>query len=346
MIEHLPKAWLSRGPLPCLLWPLSLLYRMLVGTQTWLYRHGWLPVERLAVPVIVVGNVMAGGAGKTPLVMALVKHLQSRGWRPGVISRGYGRSSRACLSVRPGMNAAECGDEPLLIQQATGVPVFVAASRVQAAQALLQAHPTVNLIIADDGLQHHRLGRDVNIAVFDERGLGNGWLLPAGPLREPWPRTSRGDTDPVRPIDLIVCSAEIPGLNGFVCRRRLADHARTADGNPIALSELQGQRLQALAGIAKPSQFFDMLRQRGLVLERATGFADHHAFTAADLPQDTAVTVLMTEKDAVKLMPLAEKLPQGARLLVVPLELEPDRDFLREIESRLNARQPATHPIP
>lgn len=319
---------------------------MLVGTQTWLYRRGWLATERLPVPVIVVGNVVAGGAGKTPLVMALVKHLQGHGWRPGVISRGYGRSSKACLAVQADMNAAECGDEPLLIRRATGVPVFVAATRVDAGRALLQAHPMVNLIIADDGLQHHRLERDVNIAVFDERGLGNGWLVPAGPLREPWPRTSRGDTDPVRPIDLIVRSAEVPDLNGFVCRRRLADQARAADGSPVALTDLRGQRLQALAGIAKPAQFFDMLRQRGLILERTTGFADHHAFSAADLPQDTAVTVLMTEKDAVKLMPLAARLPQGPRLLAVPLELEPDPNLWRELESRLKARQQATHPIP
>jgi tetraacyldisaccharide 4'-kinase len=346
MIERLPGAWLSRGLLPRLLWPLSGLYRAMAGTQTWLYRHGWLAIERLPVPVIVVGNVVAGGAGKTPLVMALVKHLQDRGWRPGVISRGYGRSSTACLSVQANGSAADCGDEPLLIRQTTGAPVFVAASRVDAARALLQAHPEVDLIVADDGLQHHRLGRDVNIAVFDERGLGNGWLLPAGPLREPWPRTSRGDTDPVRPIDLIVQSADSPGLGGFVCQRRLAKRTRAADGSTVALSDLQGQRLHALAGIAKPSQFFDMLRQAGLTLERTTGFADHHAFSAADLPQDPEVTVLVTEKDAVKLMPLAESLPQGPRLLAVPLELEPDQGLLRELESRLNAQKRAAHPIP
>jgi tetraacyldisaccharide 4'-kinase len=346
MIKHLPTAWLSRGVLTRLLWPLSWLYRLLAGTQTCLYRRGHLAVDRLPVPVIVVGNVLAGGAGKTPLVMALVKHLQGRGWRPGVISRGYGRSSTACLSVQTHMSAADCGDEPLLIRQTTGAPVFVAASRVDAARALLRDHPEVDLIVADDGLQHHRLGRDVNIAVFDERGLGNGWLLPAGPLREPWPRTSRGDTDPVRPIDLIVRSADSPGLGGFVCQRQLAKQARAADGSTIALSELRGQRLHALAGIAKPEQFFFMLRQQGLTLERTTGFADHHAFSAADLPQDTAVTVLMTEKDAVKLMPLANRLPQGPRLLAVPLELEPDPDLLRELESRLPGRNQAAHPIP
>jgi tetraacyldisaccharide 4'-kinase len=346
MIERLPRAWLSRGLLPRLLWPLSWLYRAMAGSQTWLYRHGWLAIERLPVPVVVVGNVVAGGAGKTPLVMALVKHLQDRGWRPGVISRGHGRRSKACLSVEANMNAADCGDEPLLIRQNTGVPVFVAASRVDAARALLQAHPMINLIIADDGLQHHRLWRDINLAVFDERGLGNGWLLPAGPLREPWPRASCADAGPVRPIDLIVRSADSPGLGGFVCRRQLAKHARAADGSAIALSELQGQRLHALAGIAKPSQFFDMLRQEGLILENTTGFADHHAFSAADLPQDPEVTVLVTEKDAVKLMPLASSQPHGPRLLAVGLELEPDPNFLRELESRLNAQDRAAHPIP
>lgn len=346
MIERLPKAWLTRGLLPHLLWPLSWLYRAIAVAHTWLYRHRWLAVERLPVPIIVVGNVVAGGAGKTPLVMALVKHLRDRGWQPGVISRGHGRISQDCLAVEADMSAADCGDEPLLIRQATGVPVFVAASRVAAARALLRKHPRVDLIIADDGLQHHRLGRDINIAVFDERGLGNGWLLPAGLLRESWPRRSHGKSDPIRPIDLIVRNADAPGIDGYVCRRRLASKAKTADGTNVALSELQGRRLHALAGIAKPEQFFSMLRQQGLILEQATGFADHHAFSAADLPQDTDITLLMTEKDAVKIMPLVDRQGRGPRMLAVPLELEPDPGFLIELEARLNTRHRTGHPIP
>ena len=154
MSGWLMQTWLGRGALARLLWPLSQLYRAAEASRRALYRLGWLRVERLPVPVIVVGNVVAGGAGKTPLVMAVVAHLQARGWQPGVISRGHGRRGGACLEVLPGLDAAQCGDEPLLMARRTAAPVFVAAQRVQAARALLSAHPQVDILVADDGLQH------------------------------------------------------------------------------------------------------------------------------------------------------------------------------------------------
>lgn len=350
MSRRLPQAWLERGLLARLLWPLSQLYRAAEASRRALYRLGWLRVERLPVPVIVVGNVVAGGAGKTPLVMAVVAHLQARGWQPGVISRGHGRSGSACLEVLPTLNAAQCGDEPLLIAQRTSAPVFVAARRVQAARALLNAHPGVDIIVADDGLQHHALRRDLNIAVFDERGTGNGWLLPAGALREPWPRQRPVDVhDPVAAIDLVVHTSEPAPKGALLCRRRLADHAEAADGSRRPLAQLRGQALQAWAGVAKPEQFFSMLRQAGLTLSHTRSWPDHHAYTAGDLQGLDGQTVLITEKDAVKLMPLAAAMgqpggPPGPSLLAVPLLVEPEAAFFDALDARLRAWR--AHPLP
>ena len=343
MLEGLPQQWLRRGPISRLLLPLSWIYWALHTARLWLYRQGWLRMESLPVPVIVVGNLVAGGAGKTPLVMALVHHLRQSGWQPGVVSRGHGRRSRDCREVLQDSSADDCGDEPLLIRQRCGVPVYVAASRAQAGRALLQAHPTVNLIICDDGLQHHSLARQLNIAVFDERGLGNGDLLPAGPLREPWPRHHR-QGDKLRGIDLIASYGAPASLGGYGCTRRLATSTRAADGSVVALSSLQGARLQAWAGIAKPAQFFEMLRERGLQLESTRAWPDHYNYTEADLPDDPDLTLLVTDKDAVKLMPLNR--PQGPRLLAVGLEIEPEAAFFEALASAMLSWRQAAHPIP
>ena len=186
----LQRSWRRRGALAWTLWPLSRLYALLVALRRTLYRTGLLRSHHPGRPVIVVGNVIAGGAGKTPVVIATVQHLQASGWRPGVISRGYGRSTRDCREVLPSSLPSEVGDEPLLIAQACGAPVMVAAQRSQAAQAMLAAHADVDVIVCDDGLQHWALARDIEICVFNDQGVGNGFLLPAGPLREPWPRQS------------------------------------------------------------------------------------------------------------------------------------------------------------
>jgi tetraacyldisaccharide 4'-kinase len=306
MSGRLMQAWLGRGALARLLWPLSQLYRAAEASRRALYRLGWLRVERLPVPVIVVGNVVAGGAGKTPLVMAVVAHLQARGWQPGVISRGHGRRGSACLEVLPGLDAAQCGDEPLLMARRTTAPVFVAAQRVQAARALLSAHPQVDILVADDGLQHHGLGRDLNIA----------------------------------PIDLVVHTSERAPEGALLCRRRLADYAEAADGSRQPLAQLRGQPLQAWAGIAKPEQFFGMLRQAGLSLAQTRSWPDHHAYTAGDLQALSGQTALVTEKDAVKLMPLAATFEPadgspGPKLLAVPLLVEPEVAFFEALDARL-----------
>ncbi|WP_341920028.1 tetraacyldisaccharide 4'-kinase [Polaromonas sp. YR568] len=324
--------------LACLLWPLSRLYGLLAELRRLAFRTGYFRSERLPVPVVVVGNVVAGGAGKTPAVIALVQHLQARGLQVGVVSRGYGRTSAHCLEVLPGTPIDESGDEPALIRRATGAPVFVASRRAEAARALLAAHRATQVIVCDDGLQHYALQRDVEIAVFDERGIGNGWLLPAGPLREPWPeRLQRGVRAGGRGIDLVLHTGALPAFDGFRSTRRLADHALRADGSRVALEALASQPLLALAGIAKPEAFFAMLRARGLVLAETRALPDHYTFDSYPRPQDKGYTVICTEKDAVKLF------PRQADVLAVPLEFSPEAAFFTALDALL---APLLSPLP
>ncbi|MDD2923892.1 tetraacyldisaccharide 4'-kinase [Rhodoferax sp.] len=327
-------AWTRRGLLAWLLWPVSLLYRLLLGVRRLAYRTGLFKTSRLPVPVVVVvvGNVVAGGAGKTPVVMALVAHWQQRGIRVGVISRGYGRSTRGCLEVTRDCAAQAVGDEPALIHQRTGAPVFVAERRIEAAQALLARHPDTQLIISDDGLQHLPLQRDLEIGVFDDRGIGNGFVLPAGPLREPWPR----------PLDLVLHTGRHPAFDGFQAQRQLADHAVRADGSRVALEELTrpgAPPLLALAAIAQPEAFFAMLRERGLTLADTLALPDHYDFYSYSGNQYPGYTLICTEKDAVKLWPLR---PDA---LAVPLQLGLPAAFWAALDGRLARLLPTPEPL-
>lgn len=326
MQQALQRAWLRRSPLARLLYPLSLLY----GALAALHRAFALRRrERLPVPVIVVGNVVAGGAGKTPVVLALLRHLRERGISAGVVSRGYGRSTSDCIEAQTDDPAARVGDEPLLLKAKTGVPVFVARQRIEAGRALLRAYPKTQVIMSDDGLQHHALARDVEICVFDGRGVGNGWLLPAGPLREPWPR----------PVDLVLTHGAAPGIQGHAMRRALSAQAVRADGTQQPLAALRGQRLLAMAGIANPEAFFGMLRGAGLVLGEARALPDHHDFAdAADLPADA--TLVCTEKDAVKLWRVR---PDA---WAVPLEVTIPGAFWERFDRLLDARLSSPHGSP
>jgi tetraacyldisaccharide 4'-kinase len=292
MRQALQSAWLRRGGLAWLLWPLSLIFRALVAMRRRLYRSGRLKSQRLPVPVIVVGNVVAGGAGKTPVLLALLEHLAARGLRAGVISRGYGRSSRDCHEVTAGSQPEQVGDEPLLIQRAAAVPVVVAGRRIDAGRALLAAHPEVQVIVCDDGLQHLALRRDIELCVFDARGVGNGWLQPAGPLREPWPR----------PVDFVLAPPDFAPLHqGYSVERELAPWVCNSGGERVELASLRSRPLLAVAGIANPSGFFGMLRAQGLTLECTFALPDHYDFGGAPLPLDPSASVVCTEKDAVKL---------------------------------------------
>ncbi|MEO7160772.1 MAG: tetraacyldisaccharide 4'-kinase [Polaromonas sp.] len=338
MKQVLLKAWRTRGWLACLLWPVAQIHGLLVRLRRALYRRGMLASERFSVPVIVVGNVVAGGAGKTPLVMALVRHLQAQGLQVGVISRGYGRLGHESLEVRPETPIDKSGDEPALIRKSTGAPVFVANRRTEALRDLLEAYPATAVVVCDDGLQHYALQRDIEIAVFDDRGVGNGWLLPAGPLREPWPeRLHQG-------VNLVLHTGQKPVFEGFTSRRQLADHALAADGSQIELTALQHQPLMALAGIASPEVFFDMLRARGLTLEKTLALPDHHDFGDDDLNALTGQTVLCTEKDAVKLFALPTH--SRLKLLSVTLEFSPEPAFFSALDALLAAlisQLPSSH---
>lgn len=321
MRAALQRAWLRRGPLAWALLPVSVLFAAIAALRRALYRRGLLAGRRMPVPVIVVGNVVAGGAGKTPVVIALLEHLQARGLRAGLISRGYGRRDTACREVLPQSDAAVAGDEPLLVKQRTGVPTFVAPSRAEAADALLAAHPQVQVLVSDDGLQHLALQRDVEICVFDERGVGNGWLLPAGPMREPWPRA----------VDLVLRPVTCAGIAGHALQRTLAARAVRADGTRVELAQLRGQPLHAVAGIAKPDAFFRMLGEAGLQLVARHALPDHHDFGGdAGLPPDA--TVVCTEKDAVKLWRLR---PDS---WAVPLQLDIEPAFWIAFDRLLDAK--------
>jgi tetraacyldisaccharide 4'-kinase len=321
------RTWRTRGLAAWLLWPLSLIFRALTQARRALYDEGILSSQSVRVPVVVVGNVVAGGAGKTPVVIALVEHLQQRGLQVGVVSRGYGRRSAGCTEVRIDSPATEVGDEPALIKHRTGAAVFVASRRFEAAQALLRHYPQTQVIVADDGLQHLALRRDIEVCVFDDRGIGNGLLLPAGPLREPWPRA----------VDFVLHSGTRPAFAGHAARRELAGHAQRADGSRLALADLRGHPVAALAGIAQPNEFFAMLRAQGLVLASATALPDHYDYR--DLPAEiTAPEVLVcTEKDAVKLW------ARHPRAWAVPLVVTLEPAFLAALDAKLEAQLSLTH---
>ena len=316
----LPRAWLHRGLLARLLWPFSLLYRAIAALRSLAYRRGWKTSHGVGVPVVVVGNVIAGGAGKTPVVMAVVRHLQARGLAVGVVSRGYGRRTQDGREVHADSDPRDVGDEPLLVHRTTGAPVVVDRDRVAAARRLLAAHPELRVIVSDDGLQHLALRREVEICVFDDRGVGNGWLLPAGPLREPWPRA----------CDIVLHTGEHPAFAGFTARRALADHAVGQDGRQVPLAELACERnVIALAGIAQPQRFFDMLRARGVVPAQCIALPDHYDFDSWSRPSGGPYRLICTEKDAAKLWQLA---PDA---LAVPLVFAPEPAFFAALDARL-----------
>jgi tetraacyldisaccharide 4'-kinase len=314
-----------------LLQPLAWLYRGALALRGLAFALGLRRVQRAPVPVVVVGNLVAGGAGKTPTVIALVQALQAAGHRPGVISRGHGRHDAAVREVRADSAPAEVGDEPLLIRRRTAVPTWVGARRIDAARGLCAAHPGVDLIVADDGLQHRALARDVQLVVFDERGTGNGRLLPAGPLREPMPRHV-----PVNTHVLYNAAAASTAWDGPCAERRLAGAVRLRDWwsgaapAPEALAALRGRPLVAAAGMAAPQRFFAMLEAAGLAIAPLP-LPDHYPFDARPWPAD-ATDVLLTEKDAVKLPPQADARP---RLWVVGLDFRLPDGFVAALRDNL-----------
>ncbi len=300
--SRLQAAWLHRGGLACVLLPLAVLYGAVTRLRAALYRLGIKRSHRLPVPVIVVGNLVAGGAGKTPTTIALVSDLRRRGWQPGIISRGYGRLDRQTRLVDRHTPAQLAGDEPLLMHLRTGAPVAVGADRIAAATTLLQAQPSIDVLISDDGLQHLRLTRDAQVIVFDERGAGNGWLLPSGPLRERLPAKV-----PQRSVVLYNAASPSTPLPGHLASRSLGGVVELKawwagePGRLEAMQALRGRSLVAVAGLAHPQRFFNMLRDAGLSIDELA-LPDHHDYAALPWPTGAA-DVVVTEKDAVKLDP-------------------------------------------
>jgi tetraacyldisaccharide 4'-kinase len=312
----LERHWQHRTPLSYALYPLSLVFRVLAAIRRSAYALGILRSHRVGVPVLIVGNITVGGTGKTPLVLWLAAFLQRHGMHPGIVSRGYGGGADAPLEVTPAIGTSTAGDEPVLLAARSGCPVWIGRDRVAAARALIKAHPECDVIIADDGLQHYRLARDVEIAVVDgARGLGNGYTLPAGPLREPRARLAS--------VDAVVINASAADKaerpNWYVMRLEGSRFRNLADPQRVALAaDFAGKRVVAIAGIGHPPRFFAHLEALGMSFE-SRAFADHHAFEASDLAFPGADAIVMTEKDAVKCAAFASTLHW-----VLPVDAVPD----------------------
>jgi tetraacyldisaccharide 4'-kinase len=318
---------MRRTPVAWLLWPASVVFGALVFLRRLAYRARWLPVRSAGLPVIVVGNLAVGGSGKTPLVLWIAGFLKSKGWTPGIVSRGYGAKVGAPREANPDSDPAEVGDEPVLLARRSGCPVWVDPDRARAAAALRARHREVDVLVLDDGLQHYGLARDIEIALVDARGFGNGFLLPAGPLREPPAR--------LRAVDAVVVHGTSV-VAGYAMRLEGALFYRLADPSERrGASEFAGRAVHAVAGIGDPDRFFRHLRALGLEVV-AHPFPDHHAFGAADLDFGDDAPVVMTEKDAVKCRRFAKP-----RHWVLPVDAALDPAFGDWLVERLGGPKAA-----
>lgn len=332
-LPRTPAWWFDGSAPPLWARAVSVPYGAAVALRRCAYRRGLLRRHHPGVPVIVVGNVVAGGSGKTPLTVAVIERLRAAGWTPGVASRGYGRTDASTPRwVEPGMDAALAGDEPLLIARATGAKVRVDRDRVAAAQALAAAG--CDVVVCDDGLQHYRLARDVEIEVQDaRRGYGNGLMLPAGPLREPLERAAdcalrvvnHGATERAE-------GQASAALGEWAMRLGVGEVRPLLGGRGLPLAAFSGQRVHAVAGIGEPERFFAILRAAGIAVV-PHAFPDHHAYAAGDFDFGSRLPILMTEKDAVKCTGFAD-----AQAFMVPVQAHLPEGFWAALLERLPAR--------
>ncbi len=329
--ERIVATWYAPRvtPLAALLWPLSLVYRLVVALRRALFRGGMLRTVRLPVPVVIVGNITAGGAGKTPLACALVEALRERGWRPGVISRGYGGSADTATAVVATSDPRVVGDEPLIFA-AMNLPVWIGRDRVAAGAGLVAAHAECNVIVADDGLQHYRLARTMEIVVVDAvRGFGNGLMLPAGPLREAPARMQEADAvvrlvAPGTPPEPAPDGRATQMQHEALPWRNLVEPAHVA-----VVADWRGQAVHAVCGTGNPERFFAMLRAQGIAAHEHA-LPDHHAFAPADIAFPGAAAILMTQKDAVKCTGFAD-----ARCWYLPVRAQVDPALIALVEEKI-----------
>jgi tetraacyldisaccharide 4'-kinase len=329
-MKRLDYYWYSRSLWLVLLTPLSLLYRIVVWLRRHAYRAGILPSHRLTKPVIVVGNLTVGGTGKTPLVAWLADYLKQKGLQPCIVARGYGGKAKSWpQQVRPDSDPGIVGDEAVMLAGMTGCPVAVGPDRVAAARQLLE-HTDCNVVISDDGLQHYALQRDLEIAVIDGvRRFGTGFLLPAGPLREPLRR--------LQEVDLIVVNG-LAGSGEYPMRMLTGGAQLLRDPQQQrALAEFRGQTVHAVAGIGNPERFFQALQQYGMLIE-THAFPDHHRFWPEDIRFGDGRPVFMTEKDAIKCHRFA-----GDNEWVVPVRAEMSKEFCKRLDELLDTRSGMRH---
>ncbi len=324
-MKRLDYYWYARSPWLLLLTPLSLVFRIVVWLRRNAYRAGLLRSQRVARPVIIIGNITVGGTGKTPLVIWLAEYLQEKGYHPGIISRGYGgKASGWPQQVRPDSDPAMVGDEAVLLAGATGCPMAVGPDRVANATALIK-HSDCDVILSDDGLQHYALQRDIEIIVIDGiRRFGTGFSIPAGPMREPAKR--------LKEADLVVINGLGSG-HDHIMRMRPGDaHSLTDSSIKRPLADFRGQAVHAVAGIGNPERFFQSLEQLGMQLEKHV-FPDHYKFTEPDIRFGDYKPVIMTEKDAVKCRYFASE-----NDWYIPVTVQMSADFCQRLDELLQAR--------
>jgi len=330
--ECLVAQWSHLSRWHLFLLPLSWLFRMCVKARQFLYQFGLIKSYALSVPVVVVGNISVGGTGKTPLVIYLVEQFQALGLKPGVISRGYGGTQSKSTIVDQDSDSAIVGDEPILIAKRTGCPVFVGKDRVATAKALMASYPACDIVISDDGLQHYRLKRDLEISVIDGNvAFGNNALLPAGPLREPINRLNS--------VDLLVVNGlwqgafrleDVTKTQAFNMELKADDFYHLEEANSYAkAADFFGKEITAIAGIGNPERFFEELEALGLMFKRKS-FPDHYQYQAEDFKHIQSEIVLMTEKDAVKCQAL-----KNDRFWVLPVSARLDEQFIPTILEKL-----------
>ena len=325
------RHWYRRGAVAWLLRPASLAFGFLVFFRRLFFKIGLFKSHRAGIPVIVVGNLTAGGSGKTPLVLRVVEILKEHRWRPGIVSRGYGGSARQPREASIASDPAEVGDEPMLLARRSGCPVWVAPDRVAACRALREKHPECDVIVTDDGLQHYALARDVEVCVVDARGFGNGFLQPAGPLREPASR--------LRSVDLVVKHGA-HGIEGHAMVLEGDGLVRFTDARDVRPAKsFAGQRMHAVAGIGDPKRFFLQLARFGIKVVPHP-FPDHHLFGAGDFEFGDSDPVVMTEKDAVKCKRIIQESAR-AQFWVFPVRASLDSAFERRLLEKLGGSKAA-----